>query len=38
VGAIVALVISTEDFAAIISEHPSMDDIVKAQAYDRQTG
>jgi signal-transduction protein with cAMP-binding, CBS, and nucleotidyltransferase domain len=38
VEAVLALVISTEDFAAIISEHPSMNDIVKMQAYDRQTG
>lgn len=36
--AVMALVISTEDFAAIISEHPSMNDIVKMQAYDRGTG
>lgn len=34
---VLALVISTEDFAAIISEHPSMHDMVKRQAYDRQT-
>jgi signal-transduction protein with cAMP-binding, CBS, and nucleotidyltransferase domain len=38
VEAVLALVISTEDFAAIISEYPSMIDIVKMQAYDRQTG
>lgn len=36
--AVLALVISTDDFAAIISEHPSMHDIVKMQAYDRRTG
>jgi signal-transduction protein with cAMP-binding, CBS, and nucleotidyltransferase domain len=36
--AVLALVISTEDFALIISEHPSMNDIVKMQAYDRRTG
>jgi signal-transduction protein with cAMP-binding, CBS, and nucleotidyltransferase domain len=35
--AVLALVISTEDFAVIISEHPSMNDIVKMQAYDRRT-
>jgi CRP-like cAMP-binding protein len=38
VEAVLALVISTEDFAAIISEHPSMNDTVKMQAYDRRTG
>jgi len=38
VDAVLALVVSTEDFAAIISEHPSMNDIVKMQAYDRRTG
>jgi CRP-like cAMP-binding protein len=32
---VLALVISTEDFAAIISEHPGMNDIVKQQKYDR---
>jgi hypothetical protein len=35
---VLALVISTEDFAAIIGEHPSMSDFVKMQAYDRGTG
>ena len=35
---VLALVLSTEDLAAIISEHPSMNDIVKMQAYDRRTG
>jgi signal-transduction protein with cAMP-binding, CBS, and nucleotidyltransferase domain len=34
---VLALVITTEDFAAIISDHPSMHDMVKRQAYDRQT-
>lgn len=34
---VLALVITTEDFAAMISEHPSMHDMVKRQAYDRQT-
>jgi hypothetical protein len=38
VEAVLVLVISTEDFAGIISEHPSMNDIVKMQAYDRRTG
>jgi Cyclic nucleotide-binding domain len=38
VEAVLALVIGTEDFTAIISEHPSMRDIVKMQAYDRRTG
>jgi len=37
VETVLALVIGTEDFAAIISEHPSMNDIVKMQAYDRRT-
>ena len=37
VEAVLALVISTEDFAAVIGEHPSMHDIVKRQAYDRRT-
>lgn len=36
--AVLALVVGTEDFAAIIGEHPSMNDIVKMQAYDRRTG
>lgn len=38
VQAVLALVIRTEDLAAIISEHPSMNDIVKMQVYDRRTG
>jgi CRP-like cAMP-binding protein len=36
--AVLAPVISSEDLAAIISEHPGMNDIVKRQAYDRGTG
>ena len=35
---VLALVVYAEDFAAIISEHPSMSDLVKMQAYDRRTG
>jgi CRP-like cAMP-binding protein len=35
---VLALVISTDDLAAIISEHPSMNDVVKQQKYDRRTG
>jgi CRP-like cAMP-binding protein len=38
VQAVLALVISTEDFTAVISEHPSMNDLVKMQAYDRRIG
>jgi CRP-like cAMP-binding protein len=35
---VLALVISTEDLAAIIGDHPSMNDVVKQQKYDRGTG
>jgi hypothetical protein len=37
VEAVLALVVKTEDFAAIISKHPDVPDIVKQQVYDRLT-
>ena len=37
VGEVLALVIGTEDLAAVITEHPSMNDLVKRQKYDRRT-
>ncbi len=35
---VLALVITTEDFADFASEHPPLPDIVKQQVYDRVTG
>ena len=35
---VLALVITTEDFAVFASEHPELPDIVKQQVYDRVTG
>ena len=35
---VLALVLTTEDYLAFVSEHPDLPDIVKQQTYDRTTG